>query len=137
MRRFFGLLGLLALGAIPARAQITPRYEVGAGFDFTLAGPQTLTSSTATPRLNMYGWNTNGVYNLNRYVGVAVDLSGVYNVQTEYRERHHSNVSIPRRRARLSSRSPQIHPLRTNSFRWGLPKAERSPVKSVSRGNNY
>ncbi|MFZ0038251.1 MAG: outer membrane beta-barrel protein, partial [Candidatus Acidiferrales bacterium] len=86
MRRFFGLLGLLALGAIPARAQITPRYEVGAGFDFTLAGPQTLTSSTATPRLNMYGWNTNGVYNLNRYVGVAVDLSGVYNVQTSPNE---------------------------------------------------
>jgi hypothetical protein len=81
MRRFFGLLGLLALCAIPVRAQITPRYEIGAGFDFTYAGPQALSSTTATPRLNMHGWNANGVYNLRRIVGVAFDVSGVYNVQ--------------------------------------------------------
>jgi hypothetical protein len=82
MRRFFGLLGLLALSAIPAHAQITPRYEAGAGFDFTSFGPQSLTSTTSTPRLNMYGWNVNGVYNLYRFVGVAFDVSGVYNIQT-------------------------------------------------------
>ena len=81
MRRFCGLLGLLALCAIPVRAQITPRYEIGAGFDFTYAGPQALSSTTATPHLNMYGWNANGVYNLRRIVGVAFDVSGVYNTQ--------------------------------------------------------
>ena len=82
MRRCFGLLGLLAICAIPARAQITPRYEAGAGFDFTSFGPQSLTSTTSTPRLKMFGWNVNGVYNLYRFVGVAFDVSGVYNIQT-------------------------------------------------------
>jgi hypothetical protein len=82
MRRFFGLLSLLAFCALPAHAQITPRYEIGAGFDYTLAGPQALTSTTATPRLNMYGWNANGVYNLYHFIGIAYDVSGIYNIQT-------------------------------------------------------
>jgi len=73
-------MGLLLLYSLPAHAQITPKYEIGGGFDFTSFGPQATTTSS-TPRLNSFGWNANGAYNLLRIVGVAVDVSGVYNVR--------------------------------------------------------
>lgn len=82
MRRLLVLAGLIAVLSLPARAQVTPKYEMGGGFDYTSLGPQTLTATTATNRLNAFGWNANGVYNLLRIVGVAFDVSGVYNVQT-------------------------------------------------------
>jgi hypothetical protein len=82
MRRLLVLAGFLAIFTLPARAQITPRYEVGGGFDYTRFGPQTLTATTSTFTLNTFGWNVNGVYNLRRHYGVAFDVSGVYNIQT-------------------------------------------------------
>ncbi len=81
MRRLLVLAGLLAISSIPASAQITPKYEGGAGFDYTRLGPQLLTSTTSTYQLQMFGWNVNGVYNLRKLFGVAFDVSGIYNRQ--------------------------------------------------------
>ena len=82
MRRMLVLAGLLAICSLPARAQITPRYELGAGFDYTRFGPQTLTATTSTFQLSTFGWNVNGVYNVRRLFGVAFDVSGIYNIET-------------------------------------------------------
>jgi len=82
MRRLLVLAGLLAFCSCSARAQITPKYEVGAGVDYTRLGPQNLTSSTSTFPLNMVGFTANGVYNLRPLFGIAFDVSGIYNQQT-------------------------------------------------------
>lgn len=77
MRRCLGLLALLLFFSLPAKAQLTPKYEVSGGFEYVSFVPE----SGAT-RLNMFGWNANGVYNVFHWIGGAVETTGTYNTQS-------------------------------------------------------
>jgi len=77
MRRLLGLGILVALAAWPAKAQITPKYEVSGGFQYTR-----FNSAAAATDINLVGGDASFVENLYRWVGVAGDVSASYNRQT-------------------------------------------------------
>jgi len=72
MRKVFGLFALLALFALPAAAQDTPKLEVFGGYQY-------LHWDLSGGALNMNGFDASGTYNFNRWVGFSADVSGAYN----------------------------------------------------------
>lgn len=81
MKKFLGLFVLLALSSFPALAQgsfegTTPKLEVEGGYSFLSWG---LPSSVG--RLNMNGWQAETNYNVNNYLGLALDAAGTKNYQ--------------------------------------------------------
>jgi len=77
MRKFLGLGILIAAAALPARAQITPKYEISAGYQFLA-----YYSTAGASRINMNGADGSVSYNLFRWVGVGFDVSGGHNRQS-------------------------------------------------------
>ena len=78
MRRFLWLAGIVLMMAIPAKGQqLTPQYEIGGGYDYTL-----FANSVGKSHLNMSGWDVNGAYNWRRHFAAVLDISGVYNTQS-------------------------------------------------------
>ena len=71
------LAGVLLLFSAPANAQLTPRYEASAGFDFT-----SFLEQASGPRLAMLGGDGNFGYNLNRWLGAAGDVALTCNRQS-------------------------------------------------------
>jgi opacity protein-like surface antigen len=83
MKKIFGLVTLLAISALPALAQggfegTTPKVEVEGGYSFLSWG---LPASDG--RLNMNGWQAEGNYNVNKFLGLALDTAGTKNYQGE------------------------------------------------------
>lgn len=76
MRKFLGLVALLAFFALPALAQNTPKLEVFGGYEYAHWG---LSGGSA---LNMNGFDASATYNFNRWIGLSADISGVYNSST-------------------------------------------------------
>jgi hypothetical protein len=73
MKKLLGLFAVLFLFGLPTFAQDT--FEVGAGyafrsFDQTIAQPSF--------RVNMNGFDVNGAFHLNGWLGVAGDVVGTY-----------------------------------------------------------
>jgi hypothetical protein len=77
MRRFLGLAILIALAASPAKAQITPKYEISGGYQFTR-----FNDPTSSSQIYLNGGDFSAVKNYYRFVGVAVDVSASYNRQS-------------------------------------------------------
>jgi hypothetical protein len=77
IRRGLMLAGVLLLFSVTARAQLTPRYQASAGFDFT-----SFLQTSNGPRLDMLGGQGDFAYNVNRWVGAAGDVAYTYNRQT-------------------------------------------------------
>jgi len=77
MRRFLGLGILLACAALPARAQITPKYEISGGYQY-----MAYYSSSGASRVNMNGADGSFTYNYYRWLGATADVSGGYNRQS-------------------------------------------------------
>lgn len=77
IRRFLGLGILLAAAALPAKAQITPKYEISGGYEYIA-----YYSTSGASRINMNGADGSVTYNLYRWVGVAFDGSGAHNRQS-------------------------------------------------------
>jgi hypothetical protein len=77
MRRFWGLGILLAAAALPARAQITPKYEISAGYQY-----MAYYNTNGSPRVNMNGAAGSFTYNYYRWLGFTGDVSGGYNRQS-------------------------------------------------------
>lgn len=74
MRKFLGLVVLIVAAGLPARAQITPKYEISGGYQF-----MAYYSTAGGPRTNMNGFDGSVTYNLYRWVGVGFDVSGGFN----------------------------------------------------------
>jgi hypothetical protein len=74
MRRFLGLAILLAAVALPARAQITPKYEISGGYQY-----MAYYGASGASRTNMNGAAGSITYNYYRWLGVSADVSGGYN----------------------------------------------------------
>ena len=77
MRKFLGIGILMAAMALPAKAQITPKYEIGGGYQY-----MAYYSSAGAPRINMNGWDASVTYNLCQRIAVGFDVSGNYNRQS-------------------------------------------------------
>lgn len=81
MKKLLGLVAVLALATLPALAQgglegTTPKVEVEGGYSFLSWG---LPSSVG--RLNMNGWQAEANYNVNKFLGLALDTAGTKNYQ--------------------------------------------------------
>jgi len=81
MKKIFGLVALLALSSLPTLAQagfegITPKLEVEGGYSFLSWG---LPASDG--RLKMNGWQAEANYNVNKNLGLALDVAGTKNYQ--------------------------------------------------------
>lgn len=72
MKKILMSLAVLLLFSLPALAQETPRFEIGAGYTFRSF------NVPSSPRFNMNGWNFNADYNLNNWLGVAGEINGTY-----------------------------------------------------------
>jgi opacity protein-like surface antigen len=82
MKKVLGLAALLALFSLPALAQglgegVTPAIEVGGGYAFYMWNPPAADGG----RLNLNGWSSNANYNVNKYFGVGLDVTGTRNNQ--------------------------------------------------------
>jgi opacity protein-like surface antigen len=75
MRKFLGLMALLAFFALPALAQNTPKLEVFGGYQY-------LHFDLSGGALNMNGFDASATYNFNRWLGLSADISGAYNRNT-------------------------------------------------------
>jgi opacity protein-like surface antigen len=75
MRKWLGLVGLLAIYCLPASAQITPKWEVGASFTYLNYYPPN------SPRFALYGGNVTVERNFRPWIGLAVDGGAVYRNQ--------------------------------------------------------
>jgi|SRR5579872_4489296 hypothetical protein len=75
MKKLFGIIALMALGAAPAMAQNPPdRFQVGVGASFRLF-QQTETSDSS--QIGMPGWYFDGVVNFRRFKGIfGLQLEG-------------------------------------------------------------
>src|SRR4051812_40417975 len=62
------VLGTVLFLATLTNAQETPRFEVFGGYSFLHGYPQ----------FDRHGWEVSGNYNLNRWLGVKLDVSGHY-----------------------------------------------------------
>jgi hypothetical protein len=88
MRRFFVVLGLLLVAAAPAMAQNTPQLEVFGGYTYLRA--------TGRANINMNGWQASTAVNFNDWLGLAADVSGVYEGRLSGDFNWHSIVAGPR-----------------------------------------
>ncbi len=111
-----GLLPLLALSALPAKAQQNvPRVEVFAGYAYGSinAGPEISNDQRQSlPR----GWNAQIIANANRWFGVAFDYTGYSDDPTiaggRVSQRIHILTAGPRVTARIGDRfTPYAHVL--------------------------
>ncbi len=74
MKKFWGILALVALSGVPAMAQSpTPGLEVGGGYTLRV-----YTSPFTAQRLFMNGWNGTAEYGIKRWLSAAVDFDGAY-----------------------------------------------------------
>ncbi len=72
MKKVLGMVGFLALFCFPAMAQVTPAWEIGAGYAYRSYYPPTQS------RFGTNGWDVTVDHNFRRYLGLAVDGSGTY-----------------------------------------------------------
>ncbi len=77
MRRLLGIGILSLLAAWPARAQITPKYEIGGGFQY-----MAYSNASGAPHLNMIGGDGSVAYNWYRWLGATFDVSIGHNRQS-------------------------------------------------------
>jgi opacity protein-like surface antigen len=64
---------LLAITALPAVAQESPKYEVFGGYGYV---------RPEGGQANLSGWHTSVASNMNNWFGIAMELSGQYGSQT-------------------------------------------------------
>jgi len=74
MKKLLGLLVVLFAFGLPTFAQ--DKIEVGAGYAFRSFDQ---TDNVPTTRLNMNGFDVNGTFNVNNWLGIAGDAVGTYN----------------------------------------------------------
>lgn len=72
MRKVLGVLAFLAMGCAPAMGQVTPTWEIGAGYAFRSYDSPTLS------RIGMNGWDATADRNFKRWIGLTIDGSGTY-----------------------------------------------------------
>jgi Outer membrane protein beta-barrel domain len=72
MRKLLGVIGFFALFCLPAKGQVTPSWELGAGYAFRSYYPPTQS------RFGMNGWDFTAEHNFRRYLGLAIDAAGTY-----------------------------------------------------------
>lgn len=75
MRKFLGLMALLAFFALPALAQDTPKLEVFGGYQYVHWG-------LSGGALNMNGFDASATYNFTHWLGMSADIGGSYNGST-------------------------------------------------------
>jgi opacity protein-like surface antigen len=75
MKRLFGLLALLFIFGLPAKAQQTPSYDLEGGYLYRSFYPPN------SSRFGMNGWNASLDHNVKRWLGVAGDFTGSYRNQ--------------------------------------------------------
>src|SRR5215831_19351502 len=76
MRKLLLMFGLLLFLPVAAMAQDTPRAQVFGGYSYFRADGQ------GGPGENMNGWNGQVTGNLNKWLGLTSDFSGLYGHQT-------------------------------------------------------
>lgn len=104
MRKFLLMVGLLLTVAAPALAQDTPQVEVSGGYTYFRAG--------RGASINMSGWYGSGIVNLNDWIGIEADASGVYEGRPGVSFNLHSVAGGPRFTYRKEERTaPFLHVL--------------------------
>ena len=71
MRKFMWVLAVLAVVAMPARAQDTPQFELMGGYSY-------LRADVGGSDLSMNGWQASVTENLNSWFGGKAEFSGYY-----------------------------------------------------------
>jgi hypothetical protein len=74
IRKLLGVGILMALAAWPARAQITPKYEISGGFQY-----MSYLNTETFSHINMLGGDGSFTYNYYRWLGFVGDLSAGHN----------------------------------------------------------
>lgn len=77
MKKLVVLLGLLGGFTVPAMAQVTPRFEVSAGYTFQRW--EIPTALQPPSGLNMNGWNVGAAYHFTKWLALTADITGTYN----------------------------------------------------------
>ena len=71
MRKFMGLIALMALAIIPAHAQTTPQVEIMGGYSY-------LRADMSGADIGLHGWNASLTENVNRWLGGTAEFGGFY-----------------------------------------------------------
>jgi hypothetical protein len=111
MRKFIGMVAVVCLGVIATLAQDYPKVEVFGGYQYSHLDLLGITS------LNNNGWNASVTGNVNKWFGVAGDVSG----RLRDRERRkHPDLHLYRRSGLLLSPQRKTDALRACSV-WRFP----------------
>jgi opacity protein-like surface antigen len=73
MKKVLGVFVFFAVFCAPAMGQVTPSWEVGAGYAFRSYSPPTTGS-----RIGTNGWDLTLDHNFKRWIGLTIDGSGTY-----------------------------------------------------------
>jgi opacity protein-like surface antigen len=71
MRKFMGIIALVAAAALPVRAQKTPEVEIMGGYSY-------LRADMGGADLGIHGWRTSLTHNTHSWLGGTADISGYY-----------------------------------------------------------
>jgi opacity protein-like surface antigen len=101
MRKFIALAALLVLLSVPAMAQNSPDAEVFGGYSFFSHGAH-----------NLHGWNASVNGNINHWLGIKGDFSGLYKTENGLRLTLHTFTVGPQLSYRKNRRMvPFAHAL--------------------------
>lgn len=107
IRKLGFLCTILMLGTLLASAQQTPsKFDVFGGYSYFNGS-----TSGVTSRYSLNGWNAQGTYNFNRWLGATADFGGYYGSPFSVSASDHSFLFGPTVSLRTTHFTPFAHAL--------------------------
>ncbi len=116
VRKFALLVALLTLGSLLAAAQeSTSKFDVFGGYSYFNGS-----TSGAAGRYSLNGWNAQGTYNFNRWLGATADFGGYYGSPFGLSSNEHTFLFGPTVSMHTAHFTPYAHAL------FGVDRAHQS-----------
>lgn len=115
MRKLTLLLAILTLGSLFATAQSASKFDVFGGYSYFNGS-----TSGTTGRYSLNGWNAQGTYNLNHWLGATADFGGYYGSPFSLSTNDYSFLFGPTVSLRTPRFTPYVHAL------FGVDRAHQS-----------
>jgi hypothetical protein len=107
IRKLGFLLAMLTLGTLLASAQqSSSKFDVFGGYSYFNGS-----TSGVTSRYSLNGWNAQGTYNVNRWLGATADFGGYYGSPFSLSASDHSFLFGPTISLRTPRFTPYVHAL--------------------------
>jgi opacity protein-like surface antigen len=107
VRKLTAMVAILILGSLFAAAQeSTSKFDLFGGYAYFNGS-----TSGAASRFSLNGWNLQGSYNLNRWLGATADFGGYYGSPFSLSANDYSFLFGPTASLRTSHFTPYIHTL--------------------------